>query len=229
MLYFNSAWASSQHPIMSLHMRATRDNIVWQVCLQYKSTLFKYESFTSINGCVFLFSSSTPFPSLQMNLKPFWSACPLITSWTCPSLPSSGQLTCPSRSGTRSWSPAPLWSWEKPRRLSGNCSPWANAALNNPTLVYPEKGNPETSKCGIRCSFLCWVMMAFGSQTARDKQSKLANLHLFLEIAHSKIKPHKVVHKWRWERQLKHGAEFCSCCFCFHLQHFPTRPCTFCR
>lgn len=84
-----------------------------------------------------------PLPSLQMNSKPFWSACPLIASWMCLSLPSSGQSTCHSRSGTRSWSPALPRSWEKPRRLSGNSSPWANAALNNLTSVYPERGNPQ--------------------------------------------------------------------------------------
>lgn len=84
-----------------------------------------------------------PLPSLQMNSKPFWSACPLIASWMCPSLPSSGQSTCHFRSGTRSWSPALPQSWEKPRRLSGNSSPWANAALNNLTSVYRERGNPQ--------------------------------------------------------------------------------------
>lgn len=172
-LYFNSARASSQHLIMSLYMRATRDGKSIRIT---KSTLWKYNLSEKHLMVVFFFSLFLlSLPTLQMNLKPFWSACPPIASWMCPSLPSSGQLTCHSRSGIRSLSPAPPWYWEKPRRLSGNCSPWANAALNNLTSVYPERGNPQCysdpkhlNEWGRRCSF--------GRRTASHKQSKLANL-----------------------------------------------------
>lgn len=143
---------------MSLYMRATRDNIVW---FSIQTHVVKIWIVWQHLMVVFSFSPFLlPFPFLQMNLKPFWSTYPLIASWMCPSLPSSGQLTCHSRSGTHSWSPAPPWSWEKPRRSSGNCSPWANAALNNLTLVYPERGNPQCysdtklNERGRRCLFL---------------------------------------------------------------------------
>lgn len=40
-----------------------------------------------------------------------------------------------------SWRPAPSLSSAKPRRSSGNCSRWVNAAPNSPASVSPNKGS----------------------------------------------------------------------------------------
>lgn len=216
---------------MSLYMRATRDGKSIRIT---KSTLWKYNLSEKHLMVVFFFSLFLlSLPTLQMNLKPFWSACPPIASWMCPSLPSSGQLTCHSRSGIRSLSPAPPWYWEKPRRLSGNCSPWASAALNNLTSVYPERGNPQCysdpkhlNEWGRRCSF--------GRRTASHKQSKLANLYLSKKCSVSNSTPLGYTHKGGWDAQLKQAAEFCCCCsaalvFTCNTGHFRITPCTFRR